>query len=63
MANYSFILGLSASKYSGDGLVHHISEPRILSSKKVYKVEVGGEVKLECNVKNLGSMVLLWKQV
>ena len=43
--------------------MHHISEPRILSSKKVYKVEVGGEVKLECNVKNLGSMVLLWKQV
>jgi len=54
--------GLSASKYSGDGLLHHVLEPRILSSKKVYKVEVGGEVKLECNVKNLGSMVLLWKQ-
>ena len=34
----------------------------ILSSEKVYKVEAGGEVRLECDVRHLGDMILMWKQ-
>jgi len=37
-------------------------EPSIVSREKVYKVEVGQRVVLECDVTNLGSMVLMWKQ-
>ena len=37
-------------------------EPVILSSEKVYKVEAGGEVRLECDVRHLGDMILMWKQ-
>ena len=37
-------------------------DPVILTSEKVYKVQIGGEVKLECDVTNLGDMVLMWKQ-
>ena len=36
--------------------------PRIQTSEKVYKVEMGGKVFLECSVVNLGNMVLMWKQ-
>ena len=34
----------------------------ILTSEKVYKVQTGGEVRLECDVTNLGDMILMWKQ-
>jgi len=36
--------------------------PRIQTSEKVYKVEMGGKVSLECSVMDLGNMVLMWKQ-
>ena len=36
--------------------------PRIQTSEKVYKVEMGGKVFLECSVLDLGNMVLMWKQ-
>ena len=36
--------------------------PRIQTSEKVYKVEMGGKVSLECSVVDLGNMVLMWKQ-
>ena len=36
--------------------------PRIQTTEKLYKVEMGGKVALECSVKDLGSMVLMWKQ-
>lgn len=36
--------------------------PRIQTSEKLYKVQMGGKVSLECAVADLGSMVLMWKQ-
>jgi len=36
--------------------------PRIQTTEKLYKVEMGGKVALECSVKDLGNMVLMWKQ-
>merc|ERR1719319_394428 len=36
--------------------------PRIQTREKVYRVEEGRQVVLECTVEHLGSMVLMWKQ-
>jgi len=53
---YSF--GLPGPVLDGSGSLI----PRIQTSEKVYKVEMGGSVSLECLVQDLGSMVLMWKQ-
>jgi len=46
----------------GSKLISPAVKPRIQTTEKVYQIKVGGEVKLECSVQNLGSMVLMWKQ-
>ena len=53
--------GMSASRFSDVSGV--LLEPRIVSKEKVYQVEEGGQVVLECNVHHLDNMVLMWKQV
>merc|ERR1712025_441915 len=55
-SQYSF--GLSGPVLDGSGSLI----PRIQTSEKVYKVEMGGSVSLECSVQDLGNMVLMWKQ-
>ena len=52
---------MSASRFSDVSGV--LLEPRIVSKEKVYQVEEGGQVVLECNVHHLDNMVLMWKQV
>ena len=37
-------------------------EPVIETAGRVYRVQAGGEVRLECRVRDLQSMVLMWKQ-
>lgn len=56
---YEYFIVL-ASRFSETAI---LTEPRIMSTEKVYKVQEGGKVILECNVHNLDNMVLMWKQV
>jgi len=55
---YQLHLGISASIVDGTT----IPMPRIQTSEKLYKVQMGGKVSLECSVADLGNMVLMWKQ-
>lgn len=55
--------GLLASRYPDHGKGEaEAREPRIVTGHKVYQVEEGGQVTLQCGVKHLGNMVLMWKQ-
>ena len=59
-SHYDEYFIVAASRFSETAV---ITEPKIMSTEKVYKVQEGGKVILECNVHNLDNMVLMWKQV